>query len=38
MRRLQKQVKAIKAYEKDEHEFREQLKSNALAVFNHDLP
>ncbi len=38
LKRLQKQVNAIKAYEKDEHSFREQFKSNALEVFNGDLP
>jgi len=38
LRRLQKQVKAIKAYERDEHQFREQFKDNTQAVFNQDLP
>ena len=38
LKRLQKQVNAIKAYEKDEHQFREQFKNNTFQVFNGDLP
>jgi hypothetical protein len=38
LKRLQKQVRAIKIYEKDEHSFREQFKSNVYDVFNKDLP
>ena len=38
LRRLQKQVRAIKAYERDEHAFREQMKANTGQVFNKDMP
>jgi len=31
-------VRAIKAYERDEHAFREQMKANTGQVFNKDMP